>query len=355
MNVNRRIVEWIDNGRPFALALVLSSDGSTPCKAGAKAIIDDAGRITGTVGGGHVESEAQRHAVAVCKSGRPLVLDVNLDGTSAASDGPICGGAMRVLLDPTAASGREAYVMAAEAMEQRQKGALVTAMTHGDGPRVAVRWCAEGAAEALEGFPGAEAIASAIRSESARLFTEGESPAGSMEVLVEPVAAPPRLVIAGGGHIGQALARLGFFIGFEVTVIDDRPEFTDAALFPPGTGTVCGAASSQLAALDIDEETYVVIVTRGHKHDAEALAACIHSPAAYVGMIGSRRKVALMRKEFVEGGVATADRFDRVFTPIGLDIAATTVPEIAVSIAAEIIAVRRRGPGAPARGHMANK
>ena len=92
----------------------------------------------------------------------------------------------------------------------------------------------------------------------------------------------------------------------------------------------------------MDDNTYVVIVTRGHEKDAEALAACVRRPAAYLGMIGSRRKVALMRKDFLESGRATAEEFDRVYAPIGLDIGAITVPEIAASIVAQLISVRRR-------------
>jgi len=93
----------------------------------------------------------------------------------------------------------------------------------------------------------------------------------------------------------------------------------------------------------IASDTYIVIVTRGHKLDAEALEACIHTPAAYIGMIGSKRKVALIRENFIESGIVTKEEFDRIFTPIGLDIGAVTVPEIAASITAELIAVRRKG------------
>jgi xanthine dehydrogenase accessory factor len=142
--------------------------------------------------------------------------------------------------------------------------------------------------------------------------------------------------------VGQSLAIQANLVGFDVTVVDERPEFTNPALFPEGTGTYCGDIAEQTKAL-IEEQTYVVIVTRGHKLDAEVLEACIHSGAVYIGMIGSKRKVALMRKHFVESGLATEDEFDRIFTPIGLDIGAVTVPEIAASITAELIAVRRKG------------
>ena len=120
-------------------------------------------------------------------------------------------------------------------------------------------------------------------------------------------------------------------------------EFTDGALFPLGVATRCGEIPELLASGTIDGDTYIVIVTRGHEQDAEALKACLGSPAAYIGMIGSRRKVAMMRQGFIASGRATAEEFDRVWAPIGLDIGSVTVPEIATSIVAQLIAVRRGG------------
>jgi len=165
----------------------------------------------------------------------------------------------------------------------------------------------------------------------------------STEVFVEPIFPRPRLLIAGGGHIGQALARQGVCLDFDVTVLDDRAEFTNSALFGDDVTTLCGDISKQLADFPVDTDTYVVIVTRGHKNDAEALEACIHSNAAYIGMIGSKRKVALIRESFIASGIATEQQLCRVFAPVGLDIGAITVPEIATSIAAQLIAVRRKG------------
>jgi len=162
-------------------------------------------------------------------------------------------------------------------------------------------------------------------------------------VLVEPMIPPPRLVIAGGGHVGQALARQAALAGFDILVLDDRDEFTDPALYPPGVLTRRGDVAAELASLRPDGETYVAIVTRGHRHDRAALAACVASPAAYVGMIGSRRKVAMVRRDLLAAGEATPDQLERLYAPIGLDIGAETVPEIAASIVAQLIAVRRRG------------
>ena len=166
-----------------------------------------------------------------------------------------------------------------------------------------------------------------------------------MEVFVEPVIPRPLLLIAGGGHISQALALQADLAGFDIMILDDRAEFTNPQLFPESAKTNCDDIAKVISDFDITPDTYIVIVTRGHKHDAETLKTCIHAPAAYIGMIGSKRKVALIRKNFLETDIATEQEFSRVFTPIGLDIGALTVPEIATSIVSQLIAVRRKGSG----------
>jgi xanthine dehydrogenase accessory factor len=166
------------------------------------------------------------------------------------------------------------------------------------------------------------------------------------EVFYEPVGPRPTLLIAGGGHVGQATARLGAWLGFEVVVIDDRPTFTRPELYPEGVKTICGDIPGEIAAFPVNSGTYLVIVTRGHRHDGVVLKECIHSPAAYIGMIGSRRKAHIIRRGLLDEGLAEEDDFRRVYTPIGLDIGAQSVEEIAVSIVSQIVAVRRKRAGA---------
>jgi xanthine dehydrogenase accessory factor len=323
MDVHRKIVELIDGGHSLAVATVLSTHGSTPQQVGAKAAIDAAGRLWGTVGGGPVEAEAQRVAVEACRAQRPCVFTVHLDNADAAEAGSICGGSMRILVDPTVAQHRSCYAAAADALARRQRGALVTTISKSDPPQVVVKW-----------LPQTSSVVPHIVPD-----TGDEC---SMEIFVEPIIPRPLLLIAGGGHVGQALAAQAVQIGFDVTVVDDRPEFADTALFPPGVEILCGSLPEMIRQYPMDGDTYVVLVTRGHREDAEALAACIHRLPAYIGMIGSRRKTALIRQSFLEGGLATEEEFDRVFAPIGAPIGAVTVPEIAVSIAAQLIAVRRK-------------
>jgi xanthine dehydrogenase accessory factor len=177
-----------------------------------------------------------------------------------------------------------------------------------------------------------------VRSRSAR----GPQEKGASERFLEPIFPPARLVIAGAGHIGRAVAHLGRILDFDVTVIDDRREFANKKNLPDADHIVCRDIGPALGDMTLDENTYIVIVTRGHQKDTEALRACVHSGAAYIGMIGSRSKIALQRREFLVRKWATAKAFDRVRTPIGLPIRSKTVPEIAVSIAAELVLARSR-------------
>ena len=369
-DIYQRVLEFIDSGRPFVLGLVLSAEGSTPRKAAVRAVIDQAGKIYGTLGGGLIEAEAQRRAIEVCRTKRPEVFEMRFQGAGRADDVPICGGSMRVLLDPTAAKDKACFTHIVEAARRRQRGVMLTTARSAKHVEVTSRWFPADQIPADVPFPGDDNVRSCLARETPQLFVErSESPDVVTEVLVEPMIPKPVLLIAGGGHVGQAVALAADIAGFDVTVIDDRPEFTDSALFPPEAKTLCGDIPKQIAALATWRgrpglaprrhlaggseqgqdalatagQTYIVIVTRGHKLDAETLEACIQAPVAYIGMFGSKRKVALLRENFVGSGLATQEEFDRVFSPIGLDIGAVTVPEIAASVTAELIAVRRKG------------
>lgn len=341
------IVEFADQGREFAVGIILQADGSTPCRVGAKAVIEADGRILGTIGGGMVEAEAQRLAVDAIRTGRPVLFDFDLQGGLPAGGGPICGGRVRGLIDPTAKQHRAAFAAAAAAGQRRERGWLLTTIRGEPDPRVAVQFLAETALPQEPGLPNPTALRAVLQREQPELWVpEALSPKERLEIFVEPLLPKPLLVIVGGGHIGQAVAAQANLVGFEIVVVDDRPEFAHPARFPETVTVQCGPIGEQIRGFPIAADTYLVIATRSHQHDAEALAACLHQRAAYIGMIGSRRKVALLRQDFVASGRATEAEFDRVYAPIGLDIAAQTVPEIATSIVAQLIAVRRRSMNA---------
>jgi xanthine dehydrogenase accessory factor len=176
---------------------------------------------------------------------------------------------------------------------------------------------------------------------------------GDAEVMVQLFEAPSRLIIVGGGHVGLALATIGEFTGFSVTVIDDREEFAQRERFPMAEQVISADAEDALHTIEFDANTYVVLVSRGHRQDEEALRHSVGRGAAYVGMIGSRRRTATVLRHLLEEGVERA-ALDVVATPIGLDIGAETPEEIAVAIVAELVLVRRGGTGARMRAALAS-
>jgi len=155
-----------------------------------------------------------------------------------------------------------------------------------------------------------------------------------------------RLVIVGGGHVGQRVAALAAEVDFEVWVVDDREEYCNSQRFPAASRLVVGPIDTALSGLDIDAHTYCLIVTRGHHHDEEALYHLAETPAAYVGMIGSHRKIKLIFDDLLAEGISR-EALARVSAPLGIDIGSQTVPEIAISIVAELIAHRNLGSVPP--------
>lgn len=163
---------------------------------------------------------------------------------------------------------------------------------------------------------------------------------GEAEVFVDVIAPRPTLLVVGGGHVAIPVAEMGHRCGFRVIVLDDRPDMVNEARFPHAEERLVGDIVAQLGQLELTPQWHVVIVTRGHAYDLEALRAVVSSEAAYVGMIGSRRKVRTTFERLIADGVPQS-LLERVNAPIGLDIGAQTPAEIAVSILAEIIWLRK--------------
>lgn len=168
---------------------------------------------------------------------------------------------------------------------------------------------------------------------------------GEIDVFFELLAKPPKIIVVGGGHIALPLVRVAKLLDFEVVVVDDRPQFASSERFPDADEILVGPYRETLASVTIHRDTHVVLVTRGHVHDQSCLELVLDSPAAYIGMIGSRKRVRTVMQHLKEKGY-DAKRLERVYAPIGLDIAAETPSEIALAIMAEITNVRRGGKAA---------
>jgi len=178
------------------------------------------------------------------------------------------------------------------------------------------------------------------RSLTAKESEEGMICGGDLEVFIEPILTPPALYIFGGGHIALALAKMGKLVGFNITVIDDRAEFAHAERFPEADVILAEDFTKSFPKIKIDKSSYIVIVTHGHRHDEVVLEWAVGTPARYIGMIGSKTKNEAIFTHLRARGIPQK-QLDRTHAPIGLEIEAQTPEEIAVSILAELIKVRR--------------
>jgi xanthine dehydrogenase accessory factor len=169
---------------------------------------------------------------------------------------------------------------------------------------------------------------------------------GQVELFVEVQRRPPTLVIVGAGHIAQPLAVLGKLINFEVAIIDDRPQYANAERFPQADRVIAAPFRPTLHNWPVDADTYIVLVTRGHSYDVESLLEVLDSPARYIGMIGSKRRIRAVFELLEREQGIPREKFERVYAPIGLDIGAESPAEIAVCIIAEIVKVYRGGRAA---------
>ena len=283
-------------GRPAVFCVILEKSGSAPREPGAAMLVRDDGTSIGTVGGGAVEVVAQREAKAMLAGGNAKLLSLSLDDDHGQDDASICGGAVVVGLVPVRTSE--------------------------------------------DCKPYAAALSAARRHEPAQIPITVD--AGSKQLTYQlHVETPPTLVIAGAGHVGQALSRLAGPLDFRVVVIDDRDEVASADRFDESVELRVGPIAETLRDYPIDRSCYVAIMTRGHRHDQAALDAVIRRPMAYIGVIASRRKRDAILGALAEAGVSR-ELLDQVHVPIGLPIGAMSVNEIAVSIAAELIQVRRK-------------
>jgi len=327
--------------KPAALSTIVALRGSSPQVVGASALFSKAGLIAGTLGGGLLEAKAGRLAAAALEKKQSVFFDLDLRGHFGEAGEALCGGAVRVLIDASPARHEPVFRRMEASLAAGQAGILVTVIESPAGRELPIsrHWMTlEKMGRDIQKKPLRPyrmSIKKGLRAPVAITTKSG------FTVYVEPHEPPPRLIIAGAGHIGQALCRLGSRLGFRVIVLDERPAYARRLALPDADRILLGPLGRSLARLPLGPDAYIVIVTPGHAKDAEALRACVKRPTAYIGMIGSRNKIQVMRENFLKRRWASAREFDRVSAPVGLPIHSQTVEEIAVSIAAELVLVRR--------------
>jgi xanthine dehydrogenase accessory factor len=324
---------------------VVETRGSTPQKAGAAMLVFPDGSQRGTLGGGCVEAEVKQRAlnVLVGGGGRPEVLTFCLDDNYGWDDGLICGGRMSILAAPLSAERVADYYRHFHDLVEGGRGcteAIVAGAA--SGLPVGNRYLFD-----ANGAPVAQFADGPLPEDVLRHLTPlARRPRPSMQHGIAYLPVLPRitLFIVGGGHVGQAVARLAAEVDFEVWVLDDRERYASRERFPAANRLIVGDVGTTLKQLasEVTPSFFCLIVTRGHNHDEEALYHLATTPASYVGMIGSRRKIKLIFEDLIAKGISP-EALARVHAPLGFEIGSQTVPEIAVSIVAELIACRNLG------------
>jgi len=347
-SIYHSILEEIRAESKIVLATIVQTKGSTPQKPGSSALFGEQGLLAGTIGGGPLEAEVQHIAESVMISGFSDYFYFNLNNEPD-GEGAICGGEARVLVDADPASNLTALKELDASLSRSDDGFLLTVVSKkfDHGRSIRRHWIkSPGGADLPEGMdPDFKKL---VKSHLKLAEKEGFSgidltsiPDHQVKMAVlEHIKPMPQLVIVGAGHVGKALAHLGSLLEFEISVLDDRPEYASKSQIPDADHLVVKEVDKALIEINPGPDTYIVIVTRGHRLDGKALRACIGSEAAYIGMIGSKHKVAVMKKQFIDEGWATTEQWAAIRTPIGLAIGSVTVQEIAVSIAAQLVEVR---------------
>lgn len=297
------------------LATVIRVKGSVPREVGAKMVICANGQTMNTIGGGAGEAKVIRQAMQVLQTGEKQRIEIDLTGAPQRETEGICGGQMQIWLERwqgEVAIGRVNQILAA--LKVGQPVTLVTPFTADQSPYLI-------AESRLE-------------------------PDAIPDAFVEVLQPPPTLLIVGAGHVGEQLAKIAHLSGFQIVIQDDRPDWASVERYPQASLVSHDAIANLLDQLAHQSQLYAALVTRGYRYDLEALAALLQRqpPCRYLGMIGSEKRVRQIYQAMQQQGI-TADKLRTVYAPIGLDIGALTPAEIAVSICAELIQVRRGGSG----------
>jgi xanthine dehydrogenase accessory factor len=342
------IAKALEKKENVALATLVTRVGSAPRAVGAKYLIKGDGTSVGSIGGGCVEAEVWQEAQKVMEKGEGRILHFDLTPELLAEGGLICGGNIGIFLEPLQEEFLPIYQEAAKIRQKGGSAILITLISvdgplpKGEGSKVLIKK----SGEKIGRLWGGVELENKILREGEVLLKEKKlnvmafrSENRKMEILLEPIFSEPTVYIFGGGHVSEQLAPLAKKVHFKVVIIDDREMFANRSRFPEADEVIVSEFEECFNRLHIDENSYIVIVTRGHLCDGFVLKQAVKTKTRYIGMIGSKKKIQTLYQNLITEGIAK-DALARVYAPIGIDIHSETPEEIAVSIVAELIKVR---------------
>ena len=306
------IEEQLKMGKPCLLATIIASTGSTPRSSGAYMVVGEAGRICGTIGGGSLEYNVILQGQEQIVQQKNFIYEYTLTMEGSAELGMICGGTCTILYQYLSASDLPLIQDVLGIIESKEQYWLLLPVL-------------EGKLQILQG--------------ASEIQGNGLIEIDGTQYYVERFNFDGKVYIFGGGHLAQEVVPVLSHLGFRCVVLDDREEFSKPELFTGAEEVLCVDFKDLANAVQITENDYVAVMTRGHLHDADVERFVLKTPAHYIGVVGSRRKAKLTR-ETLRGEGFSDEQLDRIITPIGLEIGSETPAEIAISIAAQFIQVR---------------
>lgn len=327
------VSEWLSQGEDVVLVTIIADSGSTPRGAGARMAIINDGRFCGTIGGGAVEYKAQQIAKEALKHKKSSIQSFSLSQNDKEGLGMVCGGNVTVYIQFICAADKQAQNLFAYAIELFTKNInswLITDINEESDCRMFIY------APSIKNkspIPDALSEKKLYANHSTQVEIHGRS------YYLEPLTRAGKVYIFGGGHIAQELLPLLAHLSFNCVIFDNLTAFANRELFPTADSVVLGDFSDISASVDIMEEDYVIIMTRGHSYDFIVQAQVMRLSPLYIGVIGSRTKIANISQKLLEQGFSQKE-INSIHTPIGIKIKAETPAEIAISIAAELILTR---------------
>ncbi len=349
LEIYKKAAHVLGRSENIALITVISTTGSTPGKVGYKMLVWGKNKKTlGTIGGGLVEAEIIDSAGRMLPTPENKVVKISLGRTEDDERG-ICGGSIEFLIESFDTKGLPLFEELTGTIENGDKSVLLSIISPGKPPEKFLLQNAEQVSTAAHINLSSETIVSVqkliTKEESAKIIM-----ADSTELFIETIAEVPMVLIFGAGHLAYYISQYAKSLNFRVTVCDDRAEFANKERFPQADNIIVEDFESVLDKVRINKNSYIVIVTKGHKSDEIILEKAVKTDVKYIGMIGSKRKVLTIFKHLKERGVPE-ETLRKVHSPIGTSIGAVTPEEIALSIVCELVKIRRLGDTSET-GHM---
>ncbi len=362
LDIAEELNRWVEQGRDFAVATVVAVGGSAPRRPGAALAVDRQGTAIGSVSGGCVEGAVYDLCTQALQDGVTARERFGYSDEDAFAVGLTCGGVIEVLVTPVRSDAPDERRLWAAALSAAARGESAALARVAQGPAEllgrALLVHPDGSCEG--GLGGSSELDRTAVAETRALLNAGRngtfdvSESGSrceagLTVFVESSVPPPRMIVFGAIDFAAALVRTGAFLGYHVTVCDARPVFATRARFPEADDIVVDWPHRYLQRTETDRRTVLCVLTHDAKFDVPLLREALRLPVAFVGAMGSRRTHEDRNRKLREAGV-TERELARLRSPIGLDLGAHTPEETALSIAAEIVAARNGGTGAPLTG-----